>query len=297
MTEVVCPSGFTFDARKLSGRIFAQLAAGDAIGDLSGLIKACCVRVVDPGPYALGKDGEVNWKRVIAGDLALALVRLRAISIPPSHDGEVFKWKVTCPNESCVDESIASDGSEKRARHTLFWEVRLCDLPIIPLSDEARALVKAGNDSFPGKLLDGRRFTFKLPTDEDGAVIRKLLRDNGITAKANDAAQAREMLKPFITASVVTSIEGVPRDRVHQEVVDLDFWSIGDIQAQVGVADCGIDSFKGVCDACGTEFDIAVPLTPQLLLSLSSTVPKEEASPKRATPAELGSSSGSASPG
>jgi hypothetical protein len=288
---VECPSGFAFKARKLTGRIMAQIAAKAEVDDLSTIVSSCCVEVLDAGPYALGdKDGLPNWKRVISGDLSVAFIRLRAMSIPPSHDGEIFKWRVKCANTDCLDE--------KGKRTEFFWQVRLCELPIVKLTEHARALVKRGNDAFPGKLLDGRAFTFKLPSDEDGAVVRKLLRDSGIPLRGIAAEEAANVLAPFTVASVVTSIEGVPRDQVHTTVLDLDPWSQVDIREQVSKVDAGFDSFKGKCAACGLEFDLALPFSPQLLLSLSSTELK--AAPKMEPPASsegLGASSTTASPG
>lgn len=272
---VPCPSGFAFKSRKLSGRIMAQLAAKPEVDDLSSIVAQCCVEVVDPGPYALGdKDGQPNWKRVISGDLAVAFVRIRALSIPPSHDGDLFQWRIRCPNPECVEErKDAQTGAVRSVRHEFFWRVMLSELPVVPLSAEARDLVKRGNDAFPGKLLDGRAFTFKLPSDEDGAAIRKLIRENGIALKDVQPERLNEALRPFAMAACVTSIEGVERHALAAEVLDLDPWSQADIQAQIAKVDGGFDSFKGRCDrdACAAEFDLALPFSPQLLLSLSST--------------------------
>lgn len=287
MSEIVCPSGFAFAPRKLSGRIMAQLAAKPDIDDLSSIVAGCCVEVVDAGPYALGdKDHLPNWKRVITGDLAYAFVRIRALSIPPSHDGELFQWRIKCANTGCVDE--------KGKRTEFFWRVQLCDLPVIPLSAEARDRVKRGNDSFPGKLLDGRGITFKLPTDEDGPVIRRLLRESGISPKDVQPDRLNEAIRPFAMAACVTSIEGLARDAVATEIIDLDPWSQTDIQRQLGEVDGGFDTFQGKCDACGTVFDLALPFSPQLLLSLSST--ELRAKPKPSSE-ELRGSSTTASPG
>lgn len=291
---VECPSGFAFKPRKFTGLALAAISAKAEMDDLSTLIASCCVGVEDPGPYAIGKDGQPNWKRVISGDLAVALVRIRAISIPPSHDGELFRWRIKCPNEECKEERVDPRTREvRRVRREFFWEVRLCDLPIIPLSDEARALVKAGNDAFPGTLLDGRAFTFKLPSDEDGPVVRKLLRENAIQLRDVDADAASQVLMPFFTAAAVTSIEGVPRDRVPTEVLDLDPWSQANIREQISARDGGFDRFKGRCDACDTEFDLALPIQPRLLLSLESTQRRANSG----SSAGPGASSTTASPG
>lgn len=297
--EVECPSGLVFEARKISGRIFAKLASKAEIDDLSSIVESCCVRIVDPGPYALGKDGKVNWRRVLTGDVAVAFLRLRAISLPASYDGEIFKWRVTCGNENCIDESVQSDGTQRRARHEFFWQVRLCDLPLVKLSDGARDLVRRGNDSFPGKLLDGRAFTFKLPTDEDGPVVRQLLRESGISIRDTAVEHRTETLRPYLVAAATTSIEGVAADRVRSEVLDLDPWTILDMHRQIGEPDGGVDSFKGKCDQCGTEPDLAFPFSPQLLLSLSSSEPRatKETNPLPGSSEAPRASSTSASPG
>lgn len=279
MTPVECPSGFVFEPRKITGRLFAQLASKSELDDLTSIVEKCCVRVIDPGPYALAKDGTINWKRVLSGDVAIAFLRLRAISIPASHDGELFQWQVQCANRECLDEN------EKRTR--FFWRVRLCDLPIIKLTDAARDIVRRGNDSFPGKLMDGRRFTFKLPTDEDAPVIRKLLRESGIALREVQANDINEVLRPYMVAAVVQTIEGVAAQDIHTEVVDLDPWTHADMQRQIGEVDAGIEPFKGKCPACSTEVDLALPYSPRLLLSLSSTELKTTEPPKK----ESGSSS------
>lgn len=291
MSLVECPSGFAFVARRFTGRTLAQLAAKADLGDLGSFVAQCCVTVEDPGPYAVGKDGQPNWKLVIAGDLAVAFTRLRAISIPSSHDGESFKWKLRCAQADCRDEM------GKRTEY--FWHVQLCDLPVVKLTDEARAIVKAGN-RFPGKLLDGRAFTFKLPTDEDGAVVRKLLRDSGINLREIPEGSLGEVVKPFLVAARVLSVEGAHADCTRDEVVDLDPWSIADITKQIDGADCGFDSFKGKCPACGDEPDLSVPTTPQLLFSLESAerkTTKKEPLPPPSSSVELGASSTPASPG
>lgn len=273
--EIVCPSGFAFIGRKLTGRMFAALAAAAEVDELSSTVAACCVRVDDPGPYALGaKDGLPNWKTVITGDLATAFIRLRAISIPPSHDGEVFKWKLTCTTPTCLDE--------RGKPNEYFWTVRLDEVPVVQLTADARARVKAGN-VFPGKLLDGRAMTFKLPTDGDGAVIRQLLRDAHINLRNVASGDAATVIRPYTVASVVLSIDGVHADNVRDEVLDLDPWSQADIQRQVSEVDGGFDSFKGRCPHCNAEPDLALPFIPRLLLSLEST---ELKAPPKAPPAE-----------
>jgi hypothetical protein len=298
LSVVECPSGFAFRPRKFSGRIMAQMAAKADVDDLSSIVASCCVEVVDPGPYALGeKDGLPNWKRVITGDLAVAFVRIRQLSIPASYDGDLFQWKIRCPNAECLDEvKDAKTGAVRMVRHELFWRVMLSELPVVPLSAEARDLVKRGNRSFLGKLLDDRRFTFKLPTDEDGSVIRKLVREHGIALQDVQAGRLNEALRPFAMAACVTSIEGVEAHALANEVLDLDPWSQADIQAQIGKSDGGFDTFKGRCDrdACATEFDLALPFSPQLLMSLSST--ELRAKPKPSSEEPRGSST-TASPG
>lgn len=262
--EIVCPSGFTFVARKFSGRVLAQLSAQEN-GDLvSGAVAQCCVEVLDPGPYALGdKDGRPNWKRVLTGDLSVAFARLRVLSIPASmgEDPETYLLKVTCGDEACVDP-------ETGRRTTFLWSVRLCEVPVVPLSSDDRALVQKGN-VFPGKLPDGRACTYKLPTEEDAPIMRKLMAENGMSMSALaklPPGQLATVLTPFMVAARVLSLEGTSTvDAARGEVLDLDVWSLNDLAAEISAHDCGFDSFKAICERCKGETEVRLPPLPQLL--------------------------------
>lgn len=288
------PSGLVFEARKISGRMTAQLAARDGIAQLGDLEQQCCVKVVDPGPYALAKDGTINWKRVCAGDLAVGFARIRTGSLPPTYDGQVFKHTIKCANVDCRDE----DG----LRTEYVWTVRIADVPVVKLTAEARDLVKRGN-VFPGRLLDGRAFAYKLPTDEDGPVIRKLLAGSGISRGDLTQENAEAVILPFLVAARVLSVDGCSGvDAARDEILDADPLTIADVTKQINDRDGGFDTYQAKCPNCGHEPTLALPTTPQLLLSLSHAVLKTETEKKAtessvASPSELGSSFAPSSPG
>ena len=60
---------------------------------LNKLLDACCLRVVDSGPYAkLGQ--KTDWPNMLQGDRFAALLKLRAISYP---DGAKYVFDARCP--------------------------------------------------------------------------------------------------------------------------------------------------------------------------------------------------------
>lgn len=294
MKEIVCPSGLTFRARKFGGRIFAQLAAkNDDIGTLGDIVEQCCVEITDPGPYAIGKDGKINWRRVLAGDLAVAFVGIRSISLPATHDGDTFTWTLKCSNLDCRDDD--------NKRFEYVWTVRVEDVPLEKLSAETRDLVKKGN-VFRGKLLDDRGFTYKLPTDEDAPVIRRLLAESGIDRTKLTGDNVVEVLRPFLVAARVLSVEGCSSvAAAREEILDGDMTTILDVEKQIVDRDGGFGAFQAKCPSCGTERDLTLPTTPQLLLSSSTAALKSAAPTAKAkdptSSVELGASSTPASPG
>ena len=261
MTEILCPSGFTFRPRKFTGRILAQIAARDMRDSIVDVVDACCVEVVEPGPYALGqKDGRPNWKQLLESDSTVAFARLKVLSIPApkGHDPEEYDLHVTCDDPDCIDPDTGR-------RTTFVWTVRLCDVPVIPLPPESREIVRKGN-AFRDTLPDERGFTFKLPTAEDWGVIRRLLAENRINPAKLDQGNAATVLMPFIVAARVLSIEGLTStDAARSEILDLDPGSIGQVAERMTGRDGGFDEFKALCERCGGETLVRLPPSPRLL--------------------------------
>lgn len=241
-----CPSGLSFQARKLRGREISQLAnqSWSATGNaLLDLVRSCWESTNDAGPYAHADSGVPNWNQVVSGDLMYSVVQLAAGSIPR---GNMYKFSVQCERKH--------HGADPSSRQYM-WSIDLTkQIEIKKMSADARKALREHGNIFSTTLLTGQSVTFHLLTATDDAPLTKLLREH----KLKNATLAERF------AVQVDSIDGVkPGERNRYKFfLDAEQDLLEDLRSKIDANDCGMDtSIKTVCQeaSCGWVQKVELP--------------------------------------
>lgn len=242
MPQIQCPSGFTFEARKIKGReiiaIAEQAEEGTVQSAFVTLVGGCWLSTVWPMPYPFVQEGAEEspmWMRLLKGDVLFALIELRRISMP---DGNEYDFDVRC--EACGKK--------------YGWTVLLNQLPKIALPVESVTKLSKG---LPFVVqfdpLGPQPITFELQTMDQEQDIAKLLQSTD---------RVRATLIDTLASQIKKIGERTPTMRQKFELLsDLDYDALMNLRAQFEAADCGIDTeFKTRCKHCRNEQEVALPL-------------------------------------
>ena len=78
MADVItCPSGLSGRVRGMKvreERVLADRKLAKNGGQIDELLGSCWEETLDPGPYAFGEGGKVDWGKVLQGDRFFALL-------------------------------------------------------------------------------------------------------------------------------------------------------------------------------------------------------------------------------
>jgi len=272
MSTITGPSGFSFEARKLSADELRQLSeaneSNESDGGLTRIINACWEDLVDPGPYQIASGARPNWDRILDGDVVVAIMQMRRATL-----GEVVQFNFEC--ERCGRKQPSS------------MDVELSSFAVRTLPETTRAALMA-NKPLVAQQLDGsevhfhpmlmgqlkrltdvkRQYQKKLPAHEQKKAMRAqpwdfLVRQVTHVQKLGDkAADVMERIK---------WARYMPLD---------DFFHL---QQQFENAECGVDlSVDAVCQHVNCEWeqeDLTLPLRGAFF-----RMPKREKEPKQTEP-------------
>ena len=148
---IVCPSGLAGEVRGLKGKegkLLADRAAAKAGSTFEKLLSGCWLATTEPGIYEVADGAPLDWSKVLVADRFYALLQIRGLTF-----GDDYAFSVQCQSGGC--------------RERFEWELSLKDLPMRPLSDEAKAAFKNGNRFEAHLPRDGRKVWFRLMTGAD----------------------------------------------------------------------------------------------------------------------------------
>ncbi|HET9621806.1 MAG TPA: hypothetical protein VFP84_10585 [Kofleriaceae bacterium] len=232
MTTIVCPSGLTGTIRGLKGKEGKLLsdrnaARGGAMFD--ELLTNCWLSTVDPGVYHVPDTGALDWSKVLVADRFYALLQIRAITF-----GNEYAFAVQCASHGC--------------RHRFEWQLDLTQLPVTPLSEDARATFRAGNRFETRLPRDGRRVWFRLLTGADEA------------RAANVLKTGRDGMLMTALAMRIIEIEDVGDSDKRRFLDDIEMADATALLDQFDEADGGVETGLEVeCPACLAVQDVQLP--------------------------------------
>ena len=244
--KIECPSGLVIEARGLRTsevNLLANRKAAKQGQTTDMILGACHLRTLDAGPYEVpgaGPAAALDWGRVHVGDRLYALLRIRALTY-----GEEYTFGVNCAERAC--------------RERFEWDFRLCDLPVKPLPEAARAALRG----------DGI-----LSVKWQGKVLRfRLMRGNDEHRAARMTPEQRASLTYALNARIV-GIEGVEEKDKLRYLNDLEAGDAVDLRDLLDEHDGGVDlDFQVECPHCGAIQDIRLPFGIEFFLPRKKKAP------------------------
>ena len=119
------------------------------------VLERCCVRVLDPGIYAIPEGGRPPWGELLQCDQLVLLIRLRCLSYLDGAEYEIDN--IQCPGCS----------------RPVSWKVDIIkDLPVRAFPDDMIDLLKRKDPV--ETMIAGRRVKFKIPTSRDMRLAERL---------------------------------------------------------------------------------------------------------------------------
>ncbi|MCK9629888.1 MAG: hypothetical protein M0R37_15030 [Bacteroidales bacterium] len=250
--SVILPSSAVVELRSVSiadENRLAQTNKRHKKGAPNGLVEVlnrCTLRVVDPGVYPfLLAEGRPDWDKMLRGDFWWALLELRALSY---KEGDTFDMWFTCRQRQCANR----------------WEEKVQirkDLPMIPLSEDARERVRSGQPF--ETTIDDRKVFFNLATGGTEDLIERMTVQH----------PGREM--SINLRSQIVSVEGVEKrdilDWLDGESPKGNWPGLGsddaeELRAAFDAAECGVDTtIRTECPKCGAEAAAELPFDRLLL--------------------------------
>ncbi len=194
------------------------------------LLKACTVKVEDPGPAYT----EFSWDNALIGDRFFGLMQIRCASYKEPYS---FKWQCDksgeggCGRPFDVSINIDKDG----------------DLRYVDMSAEARATYRASN-RFETSVA-GTKVVFKLINGADEPKVQRLLEQN-----------KDRQLSASIAARLV-EVEGVEQNDWMRWLDNLDLDDFVTLKESIEQVDGGVDTEIDIsCPHCGhVMFDVQLP--------------------------------------
>jgi|SRR6185503_1122771 len=230
-THIVCPSGLAGEIRGLKGKegkLLSDRTAARAGATFEKILAGCWVGTTDPGVYEL-PDGAVDWSKVLVADRFYTLLQIRAQTF-----GNDYAFSVQCQSPAC--------------RERFEWTLNLQELPVVPLSDAAKAAFKSGNRFETTLPRDGRKVWFRLMTGADEVRAASVLR------------AGRDGMLLTALALRICEIENVPDHDRRKFLDELDMADAAALLDQFDQADAGVETTIEVeCPACLGVQDVELP--------------------------------------
>jgi hypothetical protein len=231
-THIVCPSGLAGEIRGLKGKegkLLSDRSSARAGATFEKILAGCWLATTDPSIYEFSDDGTLNWSKVLVADRFYTLLQIRAQTF-----GDDYAFSVQCATDAC--------------RERFEWTLNLQELPVVPLSDAAKAAFRAGNRFETTLPRDGRKVWFRLMTGADEVRAASVLKAN------RDAT--------LITALGlrIVEIEGVPDQERRKFLDDMEMADATALLDQFDQADGGVETTIEVeCPACFGIQDVQLP--------------------------------------
>ena len=231
-SDIVCPSGLAGDIRGLKGKegkLLADRAAARAGSTFEKILSGCWLSTTDPGLYDVPEGAALDWSKVLVADRFYALLQIRALTF-----GDDYAFAVQCQSPGC--------------RERFEWTLNLKDLPVRPLSPEAKAAFKAGN-----------RFETKLPRDGRKVWFRLMTGADEVRAAAALKPGRGDMLITALALRIV-EIEGVADGEKRKFLDEMEMADAAALLDQFDEADGGVETAIEVeCPACAGVQEVQLP--------------------------------------
>jgi len=231
-THIVCPSGLAGEIRGLKGKegkLLSDQASARAGAIFEKILAGCWLATTDPCIYDLPDGGALDWSKVLVADRFYTLLQIRARTF-----GDDYAFSVQCLSPAC--------------RERFEWTLNLQELPVVPLSDAAKAAFKAGNRFETTLPHDGRKVWFRLMTGADEVRAASVLK----------AGQGGMLLTAL--ALRILQIENVPEHDKRKFLDDIDMADAAALLDQFDQADGGVEtSIEVECPSCLGIQDVQLP--------------------------------------
>jgi hypothetical protein len=230
--HIVCPSGLAGEIRGLKGKegkLLADRAAARAGSTFEKILSGCWLSTTDSGVYDVPEGTALDWSKVLVADRFYTLLQIRALTF-----GDEYAFGVQCQSAGCRDR--------------FEWTLNLKDLPVRPLTSEAKSAFEMGN-RFETKLPhDGRKVWFRLMTGADEVRAASVLK-----------AGRGDMLLTALALRIV-EIEGVPDGEKRKFLDDMEMADAAALLDQFDEADGGVETTIEVeCPACAGVQEVQLP--------------------------------------
>jgi hypothetical protein len=251
-THIVCPSGLAGEIRGLKGKegkLLSDRTAARAGATFEKILAGCWVATTDPGMYELPDSGVVDWSKVLVADRFYTLLQIRAQTF-----GNDYAFSVQCQSPAC--------------RERFEWSLDLQELPVVPLSDAAKAAFRSGNRFETTLPRDGRKVWFRLMTGADEARAASVLR------------AGRDGMLLTALALRICEIENVADHDRRKFLDELDMADAAALLDQFDQADAGVATTIEVeCPACLGVQDVELPFERSFFLPTAKTAGKRARTP------------------
>jgi hypothetical protein len=231
-THIVCPSGLAGEIRGLKGKegkLLSDRSSARAGATFEKILAGCWLTTTDPGLYELSGDGTLNWAKVLVADRFYALLQIRAQTF-----GNDYAFSVQCTTTSC--------------RERFEWTLNLQELPVVRLTDAAKAAFRAGNRFETTLPRDGRKVWFRLMTGADEVRAASVLK------------AGREATLLTALGLRIVEIEGVPDQERRRFLDDIEMADATALLDQFDETDGGVETAIEVeCPACLGIQDVQLP--------------------------------------
>ena len=222
-THIVCPSGLAGEIRGLKGKegkLLSDRTSARAGATFEKIFAGCWIATTDPGIYDLPADGPLDWSKVLVADRFYTLLQIRARTF-----GDEYAFSVQCQSQAC--------------RERFEWTLNLQELPVVPLSEAAKAAFKAGNRFETTLPHDGRKVWFRLMTGADEVRAASVLK----------AGRDGTLLTAL--ALRIVEIEDVPDHDKRKFLDDMELADAAALLDRFDEADGGVEtSIEVECQAC-----------------------------------------------
>jgi hypothetical protein len=246
-THIICPSGLAGEIRGLKGKegkLLSDRSSARAGATFEKILAGCWLSTTDPGLYELSDDGTLNWSKVLVADRFYALLQIRAQTF-----GDDYAFSVQCATASC--------------RERFEWTLNLQDLPVVPLTDAAKAAFRAGNRFETALPRDGRKVWFRLMTGADEVRAASVLK------------AGREATLLTALGLRIVEIEDVPDQERRKFLDDMEMADAAALLDQFDQADGGVETTIEVeCPACLGIQDVQLPFERGFFLPTAKAVGK-----------------------
>jgi hypothetical protein len=243
-THIVCPSGLAGEIRGLKGKegkLLSDRTAARAGATFEKILGGCWLLTTDPGIYELPDGGAVDWSKVLVADRFYTLLQIRAQTF-----GNDYAFSAQCKVPEC--------------RERFEWSLNLQELPVVPLSDAAKAAFKAGNRFETTLPRDGRKVWFQLLTGADEVRAASILR------------AGREGTLLTALALRICEIENVPDHDKRKFLDELEMADAAALLDQFDQVDGGVETDIEVeCPGCLGVQDVQLPFERNFFLPTART--------------------------